>query len=66
MVASKNRSRGRPTKYSRSVVDEVCARLEGSDMGLARMLDESSDLPCSNLLDAAPATIHRAIRQAQR
>ena len=46
MVASKNRSRGRPTKYSRSVVGEICARLEASDTGLARMLDEAPDLPC--------------------
>jgi len=47
MVESQNRSRGRPTKYSRALVDEICARLEGSDMGLARMLDEAPDLPCS-------------------
>ena len=38
---------GRPTKYSRSLADEICARLEASDTGLARMLDEAPDLPCS-------------------
>ena len=47
MVTSKNRSSGRPTKYSRAVVDEICARLEASETGLARMLDEAPDLPCS-------------------
>ena len=40
MVATKKRSRGRPTKFSKTLVEEICARLEGSDMGLARMLDE--------------------------
>jgi hypothetical protein len=47
MTKSRNRNRGHPTKYSRSLVDEICTRLEGSDMGLARMLDEARDLPCS-------------------
>ena len=47
MDAQRNRRRGRPAKFSRSLVEEICARLERSDMGLARMLDEAPDLPCS-------------------
>ncbi len=47
MIASKRRGRGRPTKYSSALSDSICARLEASDTGLARMLDEAPDLPCS-------------------
>ena len=41
------RSRGRPTRYSAATAQEICDRLVCSDIGLARMLDEASDLPCS-------------------
>ena len=47
MDALKHRGRGRPIKFSRTLEGEICARLERSDTGLARMLDEAPDLPCS-------------------
>ena len=47
MSTSKRRGRGRPSKYSLRLSDEICSRLEQSDTGLARMLDEARDLPCS-------------------
>ena len=47
MATANRRGRGRPTKYSLRLSDEICSRLEQSDMGLARMLDESPNLPCS-------------------
>jgi hypothetical protein len=47
MATSKRLRRGRPTKYSLRLSDEICSRLEQSDTGLARMLDEAPDLPCS-------------------
>jgi hypothetical protein len=47
MVSKKSRSRGRPTRFSPSLSDEICTRLEASGTGLARMLDEAPDLPCS-------------------
>ena len=47
MLTSKKQGRGRPTKYSGRLTDEICSRLEQSDTGLARMLDEAPDLPCS-------------------
>jgi hypothetical protein len=39
--------RGRPTKYTEALADEICDRIAASEIGLARMLDDSSDLPCS-------------------
>jgi len=47
MDSKKKRGRGRPTRFSPALSDEICARLEASDTGLARMLDEAPDLPCS-------------------
>ncbi len=41
------RSRGRPTRYSAAVAQDICDRLVSSEIGLTRMLDEASDLPCS-------------------
>ena len=47
MVPTKTRSRCHPIKFSKTLVEEICVRLESSDIGLARMLDEAPDLPCS-------------------
>jgi hypothetical protein len=41
------RRRGRPPRYSAAIAQEICDRLVCSEIGLARMLDEASDLPCS-------------------
>ena len=48
MAAYRERARrGRPTKYTDTLAEEICDRLGASETGLARMLDEASDLPCS-------------------
>ena len=39
--------RGRLAKCSLGLSNEICARLERRDAGLARMLEESPHLPCS-------------------
>jgi len=46
MGSSRSRGRGRPTKYSSRLSDEIRLRLEQSDTGLANLLDQAPDLPC--------------------
>ena len=44
------RKRGRPSRYSVAIADKICDRLEHAEVGLARLLDESPDLPCAKTI----------------